>query len=116
LSRVRLTESNEDRLKNRVQRIALVLWPSFIVGGIGTTCFFALFDPAMLPLSDAMLPFSESRLAQHRMLIYTVGFFIFWLFAAASSWLTSFLQRSPDEVNLDSITSNGDRNADDVEK
>ena len=103
-------------MKNRVQRIALVLWPSFIVGGIGTTCFFALFDPAMLPLSDAMLPFSESRLAQHRMLIYTVGFFIFWLFAAASSWLTSFLQRSPDEVNLDSITSNDDRNADDEEK
>jgi hypothetical protein len=103
-------------LKNRVQRIALVLWPSFIVGGIGTTCFFALFDPAMLPLSDAMLPFTESRLAQHRLLIYTVGFFIFWLFAAASSWLTSFLQRSPDEVNLDSITSNGDRNADDEEK
>lgn len=90
-------------MKNRVQRIALVLWPSFIVGGIGTTCFFALFDPAMLPLSDTMLPFSESRLAEHRMLIYSVGFFIFWLFAAASSWLTSFLQRPPDEVNLDSL-------------
>jgi len=89
-------------LKNRVQRIALVLWPSFIVGGIGTTCFFALFDPATLPFSDTILPFSESGLAEHRMLIYSAGFFIFWLFAAASSWLTSFLQRSPDEVNFDS--------------
>ena len=60
-----------------------------------------------------MMSFSESRLAEHRMLIYSVGFFIFWLFAATSSWVTSFLQRSPDEVNLDSIAPNRDRDADD---
>ncbi len=80
-------------------RIALVLWPSFVVGGIGTVCFFSLFDPATLPFSDSLLPFDEGSLGQHRMLVYSVGFFIFWMFAAASSWLTSFLQRSPFEIN-----------------
>lgn len=86
----------------RIERIALVLWPSFIVGGIGTICFFSLFDPATLPYSNTVLPFSESRLADDRLLVYSVGFFLFWMFAAASSWLTSFLQRSPAEVNRQS--------------
>lgn len=81
-------------------RIALVLWPSFIVGGIGSICFFSLFDPETLPFSETMLPFGDGSLAEARVLIYSVGFFILWMFAAASSWLTSFLQRSPDEVNL----------------
>ena len=82
-------------------RIALVLWPSFIVGGIGTILFFSLFDPAALPFSETMVPFGEGKLADARLLIYSVGFFLFWMFAAASSWLTSFLQRSPDQVNLE---------------
>ena len=76
---------------HRAQRIALMLWPSFIVGGIGTACFFSLFDPVMLPLSDTALPFGAGTLAEHRMLIYSAGFFMFWMFAAASSGLTLFL-------------------------
>jgi hypothetical protein len=80
-------------------RMALVLWPSFVVGGIGSVCFFSLFDPATLPFSDSLLPFDEGSLGQNRMLVYSVGFFIFWMFAAASSWLTSFLQRSPSDIN-----------------
>lgn len=90
-------------------RLALVLWPSFIVGGIGTICFFSLFDPETLPFSETMVPFGEGRLADARLLVYSVGFFIFWMFAAASSWLTSFLQRSPDEVNLDPLIDNRDQ-------
>ncbi len=91
-----------------IQRIALVLWPSFIVGGIGTVCFFSLFDPETLPFSGAILPFSESTLADDRVLVHSVGFFIFWMFAAASSWLTSFLQRSPAEVNRESLAPKAD--------
>lgn len=87
----------------RLQRIALVLWPSFIVGGIGTAVFFSLFDPETLPFSTTMVPFRAGKLADHRVLIYSLGFFIFWMFAAASSWLTSFLQRPPSEVNRESI-------------
>jgi hypothetical protein len=92
----------------RIERIALVLWPSFIVGGIGTICFFSLFDPETLPFSDTVMPFSEHRLADDRMLVYSVGFFLFWMFAAASSWLTSFLQRSPAEVNRESLDPRAD--------
>lgn len=92
----------------RIERIALVLWPSFIVGGIGTICFFSLFDPETLPLSDTVMPFSEHRLADDRLLVYSVGFFLFWMFAAASSWLTSFLQRSPAEVNRESLAPHAD--------
>jgi len=88
-----------DMINSRAHRVALVLWPSFVVGGVGTVCFFSLFDPATLPFSDSLLPFDESRLGQHRMLVYSAGFFIFWMFAAASSWLTSFLQRLPSDVN-----------------
>ena len=92
--------------RNRhVERIALVLWPSFIVGGIGTICFFSLFDPETLPFSSTVMPFSENRLADDRLLVYSVGFFLFWMFAAASSCLTSFLQRSSAEVNRQSVGS-----------
>jgi len=91
--------------KRHIERIALVLWPSFIVGGLGTACFFSLFDPETLPFSTVGIPFSDNRLADDRVLVYSIGFFIFWAFAAASSWLTSFLQRSPHEVNTESIAS-----------
>jgi hypothetical protein len=55
--------------------------------------FFALFDPMDLSLFGE--PVTLSRTA-----IYSVGFFLFWFFCAASGGLTLFLQRSADEVNL----------------
>ena len=70
----------------------LVLWPSFIVGGIGEVVFFTIFDPRELYLFGE--PSSLSRLA-----VYSIGFFLCWAFAAASSAFTCFLQRSAAEVN-----------------
>jgi hypothetical protein len=70
-----------------------ILWPSFLVGGIAETVFFTFFDPMDLTLFGE--PVAWSRTA-----IYSIGFFLFWLFAAASSWLSLYLQRSADEVNL----------------
>lgn len=70
-----------------------ILWPSFLVAGAAETVFFALFDPMDLTLFDE--PVTLSRTA-----IYSLGFFLFWLFSAASSALTLFLQRSADELNL----------------
>lgn len=64
-----------------------VLWPSFIVGGIGEVLFFTVFDPQELYLFGE--PTSLSRLA-----VYSVGFFLCWLFAATSSAFTLFLARS----------------------
>lgn len=70
-----------------------VLWPSFLVGGVAETVFFTLFDPLDLTL------FSEPVMLS-RTAIYSLGFFLFWMFSAVSSGLTLYLQRSADEVNL----------------
>ena len=70
----------------------LVLWPSFVVGGIGEVIFFTAFDPKELYLFGE--PSSLSRLA-----VYSIGFFLCWAFAAASSAFTCFLNRSAEEVN-----------------
>ncbi|MDA0226035.1 MAG: hypothetical protein O2975_07980 [Proteobacteria bacterium] len=69
-----------------------ILWPSFIVGGIGEVLFFTVFDPQELYLFGE--PTTLSRLA-----IYSIGFFLCWMFAAASSAFTCFLQRGAREIN-----------------
>ncbi len=83
----------------RAQRLIWILWPSFLVGGIGEIIFFSLFDPLELPFSDAFIPFSDKPLGEHRLIVYSVGFLIFWLFAAASSAFTCFLQRPASDIN-----------------
>lgn len=70
----------------------LVLWPSFVVGGIGEVLFFTVFDPKELYLFGE--PSSLSRLA-----VYSIGFFLCWAFAALSSAFTVFLQRNVEEIN-----------------
>jgi hypothetical protein len=69
-----------------------ILWPSFIVGGIGQVLFFTIFDPKELYLFGE--PSGLSRVA-----VYSFGFFLCWAFAAASSALTCFLQRTSKEIN-----------------
>lgn len=64
-----------------------VLWPSFLVGGAGEVLFFTVFDPQELYLFGE--PASLSRLA-----VYSIGFFLCWLFAATSSAFTLFLART----------------------
>jgi len=62
-----------------------ILWPSFLVAGVAEVLFFTVFDPRELGAS--------------RPVAYTVGFFLFWALAAASSAFTCFLQKSAAEVN-----------------
>lgn len=61
-----------------MNKLMLVIWPSFLAAGVAEVVFFTLFDP-----SD----FEIGRLGA-----YTVGFFLFWLLAATSSTLTCLLQ------------------------
>lgn len=75
-----------------MKRAIWILWPSFIVGGIAETVFFTLFDPMDLQFFGE--PLGLSRIA-----LYTIGFFVFWLFAATSSAFTCFLQRGADDIN-----------------
>ena len=75
----------------------LILWPSFIIAGVGEVLFFTVFDPKELYLFGE--PSSLSRLA-----VYSIGFFLCWAFAASSSAFTCFLRRSADEVNRCPLT------------
>jgi len=70
-----------------VKRAIWILWPSFVVAGIAEVVFFVLFDPIELELLGEVL--GVSRLAA-----YSVGFLLFWMFAAASSAFTCLLQSS----------------------
>jgi hypothetical protein len=85
------------------RRLIWILWPSFIVGGIGEVIFFTLFDPMELPFSDTLLPGGQT-LGEKRLMVYTIGFFLFWAFAAASSALTCFFQRTSAEINRCPLT------------
>ena len=69
-----------------------ILWPSFIIGGVAEALFFTLFDPLDLHVFGE--PVAVTRTAA-----YTLGFFGFWAFAAASSAFTCFLQRSAMDIN-----------------
>ena len=74
------------------QRVIWVLWPAFIVAGFGTGVFFTAVDPEDIRVFGTALDWSRTAL-------YSVGFLVLWVFAAASSALTVFLQRSPFEIN-----------------
>jgi hypothetical protein len=74
------------------KRLIWILWPSFIVGGIAEGVFFTLIDPQELYLFGEPVHWSATA-------VYSVGFFMFWMVAAASSAFTCFLQRSALEVN-----------------
>jgi hypothetical protein len=73
-------------------RLIWVFWPAFIMGGVMTALFFTLIDPEdvnVLGVDPGLGPTA----------VYSIGFFVFWGFAAGSSALTCFLQRSPFEIN-----------------
>jgi len=76
-----------------LQKAIWILWPSFIVGGAAEIVFFTLFDPMEMAL------FGQT-IALPRIAIYSMGFFAFWAFAAASSAFTCFLQGSGNKGSL----------------
>jgi hypothetical protein len=77
---------------NLAQRLMWVIWPAFLVAGVGEVIFFTLFDPLDLHLFGN--PPNISREA-----FYTFGFVGFWGLGIASSALTVFLGRSRFEVD-----------------
>ncbi|CTP92865.1 hypothetical protein A6R71_00265 [Xanthomonas translucens pv. arrhenatheri] len=74
-----------------VQRLGVILWPSFMVAGAMSALFFALVDPLALRPGRAL----------GRELGYTLGFFMFWSATLSSSLLTEFLQRPPPQAAAD---------------
>jgi len=73
-----------------MQRAMWILWPSFLVAAVAEMVFFAVFDPGELTLFGR--PNELSRTA-----IYSIGFFLFWGFGAASSGLSLLLEGRGEE-------------------
>jgi hypothetical protein len=69
-----------------MQKAIWVLWPSFLVAAAAETVFFALFDPGETSFFGHSLELSRTA-------VYSIGFFFFWAFAAASSALSLYLGR-----------------------
>jgi hypothetical protein len=76
----------------QARHLIYILWPSFIIAGAAEAVFFTVFDPHDLSFFGE--PLHASRTA-----IYSIGFFLFWAFAAGSSALTCFFQRTSAEIN-----------------
>ena len=80
-----MTEAERQTQENipTTQKVIAVLWPSFLVAGLETIVFFTLFDPQYV--------FTEYNIS--RTGAYSVGFFLFWGFAALPSFLTMYFAR-----------------------
>jgi hypothetical protein len=87
-------EGDEHTVESSMSARSLIyiLWPSFLVAGVAEVLFFTVFDPQEFS-------FFGAKLEAGRTALYSIGFFLFWAFAAASSAFTCFLQRSSAEVN-----------------
>ena len=77
---------------SRLNRLIIILWPSFLTAGVATVVFFTALDPVEF--------LAHTRLAEiSRLGVYTIGFFLFWVLTAVTSVLTCYFQRPPDTVN-----------------
>ncbi len=65
------------------QRVAAVLWITFLMAGIATGAFFSAIDP--LELKHCVSFPEVSRLGA-----YTIGFLLFWLLSASSALIAVF--------------------------
>jgi hypothetical protein len=75
-----------------MSKAIVILWPSFLFGGVAEVVFFTVIDPAQLylfgkPIELGALP------------TYSIGFLLFWALAAASSAFTCLLLYGADEIN-----------------
>ena len=66
------------------RRWMAVLWPAFLAAAGGEMLLFAFVDP------EELLVMGE-RIALSRTAIYSIGFFVLWTLAAASSMITAAL-------------------------
>jgi hypothetical protein len=64
--------------------LMIILWPSFLMAGISVGVVFSLVDPESLTIPGNNVELSN-------VVIYTLGFFIFWLLGALASGLTALL-------------------------
>lgn len=69
-----------------------VLALSFFTAILGETVFFAVIDPQLLYLFGEPVEWSP-------VVVYSVGFFMFWALTALTAGLVVLMQKSAAEVN-----------------
>ena len=70
------------------QAVFTVVWISFLSAAIGTTVFFAIFDPVDLSgIFDEDLDIGRDA-------GYAAGFFFFWILCVLCSGVTAYLVRT----------------------
>lgn len=66
-----------------VQRVIAILWPSFVTAGIATILLTTAFDPEII-----FVDYDVTRLG-----VYSMTFFVFWLFGSITAMTTCFFLR-----------------------
>lgn len=69
-----------------------ILWLSFFTAVLGEFAFFALIDPQELYLLGRPVYWNP-------LVVYSVGFFMFWCLTALTGALVLLLQKPGEEVN-----------------
>lgn len=69
-----------------------ILWPAFLVATIASGFLITAVDPQEIQLAGYRIGLSNLG-------AYSIGFFVVWLLAAASSFTTCVLRRDADEIN-----------------
>ncbi len=65
------------------QRIAAVLWITFLTAGVATGAFFSAIDPLELKYCVSFPEVSRTA-------AYTIGFLLFWALSASSALIAVF--------------------------
>ena len=66
-----------------IQRVIAILWPSFVTAGIATILLTTAFDPEVI-----FVDYDVTRLG-----VYSITFFVFWLFGSITAMTTCFFLR-----------------------
>lgn len=75
-----------------MRRAIVILWTSFLAGGVADALFSTVIDPTELYFLGR--PLQLGPLAT-----YSIGFLFFWALAGASSAFSCFLMRGSEEIN-----------------
>jgi hypothetical protein len=69
-----------------LSRVMQVLWPSFLMATVASGLFFSMFNPEDVDVFGFELTHAPVA-------VYTIGFLLFWVLCASSSWITYLLTR-----------------------
>ena len=81
-----------------MSKLFVVAWPAFMIAAIAEFLFVFIIDPKELYLMGEAVQMST-------LATYSFGVVAFWLVAAASSFATWYLMRSPRSINMETAQS-----------